>query len=190
MPEGSIVPEPATGGNATTQGFPSSSASDSAANASNDSNTLLDFETIADYVIPRQEFCDRLVTICVNRYCVLGYPVCIKDRRYERNEFIFSIALVLEEDADKSSYVSVVRKLGLLFRSLEEQAGFLSKEEDREREKAKVKERDGRAAAISAGKGYSSGISGEGKVYALCEMILEDLNNYCECMIPIGKDSC
>ena len=24
------------------------------------------------------------------------------------------------------------------------------------------------------------------KVYALCEMIMEDLNNYCECMIPIG----
>jgi DNA-binding NarL/FixJ family response regulator len=26
-----------------------------------------------------------------------------------------------------------------------------------------------------------------GKVYALCEMIFEDLNNYYECMIPIGK---
>jgi len=26
-----------------------------------------------------------------------------------------------------------------------------------------------------------------GKIYALCEMIFEDLNNYCECMIPIGK---
>jgi nitrogen permease regulator 2-like protein len=25
------------------------------------------------------------------------------------------------------------------------------------------------------------------KVYALCEMILEDLNNYSECMIPIGE---
>jgi hypothetical protein len=25
------------------------------------------------------------------------------------------------------------------------------------------------------------------KVYALCEMIFEDLNNYYECMIPIGK---
>jgi hypothetical protein len=24
------------------------------------------------------------------------------------------------------------------------------------------------------------------KVYALCEMVLEDLNNYAECMIPIG----
>jgi hypothetical protein len=23
-------------------------------------------------------------------------------------------------------------------------------------------------------------------VYALCEMVLEDLNNYAECMIPIG----
>ena len=118
---------------------------------------------------------------------MLGYPVCIKDRRYERNEFIFSIALVLEEEADKSSYVGVVRKLGLLLRSLEEQAGFLSREEDREREKAREKEGNKRGPILRAGKGYSNSISGGGKVYALCEMILEDLNNYCECMIPIGK---
>jgi hypothetical protein len=27
--------------------------------------------------------------------------------------------------------------------------------------------------------------SGSGKIYSLCEMLMEDLNNYCECMIPI-----
>ena len=179
------MPEPSTGGSSTAHGFSASTATN------NTSNTLFDFTTISDYVIPRQEFCDRLVTICVNRYRVLGYPVCIKDRRYERNEFIFSIALVLEEDADKSSYVGVVRKLGLLFRSLEEQAGFLSREEDRKKEKEKDRERKGdghsKSGEHAVGKGYSSGISGGEKVYALCEMILEDLNNYCECMIPIGE---
>lgn len=186
VPEGSVVPEPTTGGNSTAHGFSASTASNNTSN-----NTLFDFTTISDYVIPRQEFCDRLVTICVNRYRVLGYPVCIKDRRYERNEFIFSIALVLEEDADKSSYVGVVRKLGLLFRSLEEQAGFLSREEDRKKDKEKEREKKGdtlgKGGENDAGKGYSSGISGGDKVYALCEMILEDLNNYCECMIPIGE---
>ena len=90
-----------------------------------------------------------------------------------------------------NSYVGVVRKLGLLFRSLEEQAGFLSREEGEKKDKQK--ERDKRGDALSKGgeheasKGYSSGISGGEKVYALCEMILEDLNNYCECMIPIGE---
>ena len=28
---------------------------------------------------------------------------------------------------------------------------------------------------------------GGSKVFALCEMLLEDLNNYAECMIPIGE---
>jgi len=58
-----------------------------------------------------------------------------------------------------NSYLSVVRKLARLMRGLEEQGEFLSKD-------------------LSP--------PGTGKVYALCEMVLEDLNNYCECMIPIG----
>ena len=114
--------------------------------------------------------------------------MCIKDRRYERNEFIFSIALVLEEEEDKSSYEGVVRKLGLLFRSLEEQGGFLSREEQ-------SSDGTGDAGEWNAGLGLGRkhkrekvGMEGKGeKIYALCEMILEDLNNYCECMIPIGK---
>lgn len=28
---------------------------------------------------------------------------------------------------------------------------------------------------------------GTGKLYSLCEMLMEDLNNYCECMIPIDE---
>lgn len=28
---------------------------------------------------------------------------------------------------------------------------------------------------------------GTGKIYSLCEMLMEDLNNYCECMIPIDE---
>lgn len=64
----------------------------------------------------------------------------------------------------------MIRKLARLLRNLEEQGGFLSEEEERE-------------GVVLAGEvGYGGG----SKVYALCEMILEDLNNYCECMIPIG----
>ncbi len=68
-----------------------------------------------------------------------------------------------------SSYMTVIRKLASLFRSLEEQGSFLSQEDL-----------------------YDEEVVNEprttGKVYALCEIILEDLNNYCECMIPIGKE--
>lgn len=136
---------------------------------------LFPFSSISSYIIPRQEFCDRPLTICVSRYRVLGYPVCITHHKYNRNEFIFNFCIVLEdsgsagssgndhddEPVDVNSYLSVVNKLARLMRGLEEQDEFLSKD-------------------LSP--------PGTGKVYALCEMILEDLNNYCECMIPIGTN--
>ncbi|KAI9824166.1 MAG: Nitrogen permease regulator 2 [Phylliscum demangeonii] len=135
---------------------------------------LIDFDRVSPYVIPRQGFCDRLVSVCDQRYRVLGHPVCIHSRKYDRNEFIFNLSIVLEADEDMSSYVTVVRRLATLFRSLEEQSEFLSREEEVA------------ASAAEAGDDATSGSgSGKGKVYALCEIILEDLNNYCECMIPI-----
>lgn len=66
---------------------------------------------------------------------------------------------MLAEDEEFTSYKSVVLKLADLMCSLEEQSGFLS------RDFAK---------------------SGTGKIHGLCETLMEDLNNYCECMIPIG----
>ncbi|OCL10263.1 nitrogen permease regulator 2 [Glonium stellatum] len=182
---------------------------------------LFHFPSISDYIIPRQEFCDRLVTVCTSHYRIIGYPVCINDEaRYNRNEFIFNFALVLEEDVtDWGSYASVVRKLGRLLRGLEEQGGFLSKEEDPkwfegdddewevkavDDDDKKVKYQDHAIEGLDWTKEeldnqvdtansdvWEVGLvpSVSGKVYALCEMILEDLNNYCECMIPIDDSN-
>ncbi|KAI9879158.1 MAG: Nitrogen permease regulator 2 [Pleopsidium flavum] len=135
---------------------------------------LFSFPSISSYIIPRQEFCDRLLTICISHYRILGYPVCITHHKYDRNEFIFNFCLVLEDGGshtsgndhddpvDVNSYLSVVKKLARLMRGLEEQGEFLSKD---------------------------ASAPGTGKVYALCEMVLEDLNNYCECMIPIDASN-
>lgn len=111
-------------------------------------------------MIPRQELCGNLLQVCTNGYRILGYPICMKSVRYDRNEFIFNFCIVLAEEDDFTTYKSVVQKLADLMHGLEEQNGFLSRD-------------------------FSK--SGEGKVYSLCEMLMEDLNNYCECMIPIGK---
>ncbi|KAI5850680.1 nitrogen permease regulator 2 [Tricharina praecox] len=138
VPDGSITPSPPP---------------------SNEPPPLIDFEHVSSHIIPKQELCDRLVTICTNKYRLLGYPVCLEDRRYERNEFIFNFAIVLDENAEFSTYKSVVRKLAKLFKALEEQSGWLSNEVTR------------------AG------------VYALIEQVLEDLNNYSECMIPINDSN-
>lgn len=115
---------------------------------------------------------------------MIGYPVCIREGKYSRNEFIFNFAIVIgENELDWACYGEVVRKLGRLLRGLEEQGGFLSREEvgvwDDDSGLVTIEEEDD-----STG---SAGIGSGSKVYALCEMVLEDLNNYAECMIPIGR---
>lgn len=120
---------------------------------------FLTFSDISFFVIPRQELCGNLIHVCTNGYRILGYPICMKSVRYDRNEFIFNFCIVLAEEDDFSTYKSVVQKLADLMHGLEEQSGFLSRDHSK---------------------------SGEGKVYSLCETLMEDLNNYCECMIPIG----
>ena len=168
---------------------------------------LFDFASISDLIIPRQEFCDQLVTVCISHYRIIGHPVCIEHPRYDRNQFIFNFALVLDEDTDFSGYKSVVKKLASLFRNLEEQSGFLFKDEAGLKPSAKAPKGprlENSPLHRSTEDGYDAGsdlcgtsslsnsieLGGDAvqstKVYALCEMILEDLNNYCECMIPIG----
>lgn len=141
MPEGAIVPSSPAAADAQAAPF-------------------FTFADISFFVIPRQELCGNLIQVCVNGYRVLGYPICMKSARYDRNEFIFNFCLVLAEDEDFGTYKSVVQKLADLMHGLEEQSGFLSRDFSR---------------------------SGEGKVHSLCETLMEDLNNYCECMIPIGR---
>ncbi|KAF2127938.1 NPR2-domain-containing protein [Dothidotthia symphoricarpi CBS 119687] len=149
---------------------------------------LFSFSSVTSYLIPTQQFCDRLLTFCVNHNRVIGYPVCIREGKYSRNEFIFNFAVVIgENEKDWACYGEVVRKLGKLLRGLEEQGGFLSREEDDEWED------DG---CLSGGLGVGGGldevgfgVGGGSKVHALCEMVLEDLNNYAECMIPIDDSN-
>jgi len=144
---------------------------------------LFTFSSVTQFLIPTQQFCDRLLTFCINHHRVIGYPVCIREGKYSRNEFIFNFAIVIgENERDWACYGEVVRKLGRLLRGLEEQGGFLSKEE--------VGAWDDEGAYTDAVPDDSAGgfgVGGGSKVYALCEMVLEDLNNYAECMIPIGE---
>ena len=130
---------------------------------------LLSFSTISRFLIPRQSLCGNLIALSpppltpsTPPTLVLSYPICLTSPHYPRNEFIFNFAIVLGEPStiDVPSYKSVVKKLAHLMRSLEEQSRFLS---------------DDNAPPNS------------GKIYSLCEMLMEDLNNYCECMIPIDE---
>lgn len=142
---------------------------------------LFDFDAVTTYIIPTQQFCDRLMTFCTNHHRIIGYPVCVREGKYNRNEYIFNFALVIDEAIeDWAAYGEVARKMGRLLRGLEEQGGFLSREEE------DVLESDDKGSG--SGSAYPVGEYGS-KVYALCETVLEDLNNYAECMIPIDESN-
>ena len=119
---------------------------------------LFHFPSVSSYIIPRPEFCSRLITFCTPQHRVLSHPVCLQSSSYPRNAYTFSIALVLDLSTPFASYATVTLKLASLLRTLEEQSRFLSRD---------------------------TSAPNTGKIYALCEILLEDLNNYCESMIPI-----
>ena len=127
---------------------------------------LFDFESVSEYIIPRQAFCNRFVAICDpdHKYRILGHPVCIKNEMYERNEFMFNFCIVIGTDKDtpKTPYEAVVRRLASTFTEMEIQNQFLSQEDN-------SNSQDRRSIA------------------ALLEIIKEDLNLYTECMIPVGN---
>ena len=79
----------------------------------------LDFDSISDYIIPKPDLCDRLVSICTPFYKVMGYPVLMEDSKYERNGLLFNLCLVFERNVSTACYEQVVRKLGRILRSLE-----------------------------------------------------------------------
>ena len=123
---------------------------------------LFHFPDVSSYIIPRQEFCSRLLTIVANSYRILGHPICLPSPLYPRNEFLFNFCLVLDSATEYSPHLTVTLKLATLLRTLEEQSHFLSRD---------------------------TSPANTGKIYALCEILLEDLNNYCESMIPIDDSN-
>lgn len=86
------------------------------------SKSLIDFDTIREYIIPKPQLYKRLVTVSIDKYKVLGFPVAIRNHeKYEqiRNEFRFNLCFVFERDAETSSYEGVVSKLARVLEVLE-----------------------------------------------------------------------
>ena len=75
---------------------------------------------------------------------------------------MFNFCIVICTDVDKTQYEAVVRRLASTFTEMEIQNEFLSQED-------------------------FSNSQDRRSIAALIEIIKEDLNNYNECMIPVGK---
>lgn len=131
------------------------------------SASLLSFPAVSRFVIPRQSLCANLLALSPPPLypnqpplLLLSYPLCLTSPKYLRNEFIFNFSLVLSDpsELDVPSYKSILLKLSHLMLSLEEQSLYLSSDPS---------------------------TPNTGPIYAIIETLMSDLNNYCECMIPI-----
>ncbi|KAL6829615.1 nitrogen permease regulator 2 domain-containing protein [Trichoderma sp. SZMC 28015] len=136
--------------------------------ASGNGPPLVDFDVLQEYIIPRQAFCNRYVTINSpdGKYTILGFPVVIPHTKYMRNEFIFNFGLLVETDCDQTPFERVVRCLAETFAEMEKQNEYLS---------------------LSEAKGSEGGDGVRRPIESLLEIVKEDLNNYGECMIPVDE---
>jgi hypothetical protein len=80
---------------------------------------LLDFEAVSDYVIPKSGVTDRVITLTVGNYKLVGFPSRVEHTRYARNAIIFNMVFVFARQADTRAYEPVARKMAITLRTLE-----------------------------------------------------------------------
>lgn len=75
---------------------------------------LFEFESISQYVIPKDQLCGRLVRCNTPSHRIIGYPVKLTGPRYSgyRNSFRYNVCFVFDRTADLSCYEPIVRKIG------------------------------------------------------------------------------
>lgn len=131
--------------------------------ANNDSSALpeflFDFNSVKNYIIPKPQLCNRLVSLKVGERRLVGYPVHIYSNEYQRNFFSFNFVFVFDAQSDIGLYEMSVRRLARMFMALEEQSKFLS---------------TSRPVAF---------------IDNILAQIFQDLNNYSECMVPIDESN-
>ena len=120
---------------------------------------LVPFARLAATVIPRQPLCNSDLTLLVPPYRLLAHPVRLSHPSYPRNEFLFSVALLLPRGAPFAAHRPVVAKLATLLATLETESRYLSADPSP---------------------------PNTGRLYALCEVLRADLNAHAECLIPLA----
>ncbi|KAG7843517.1 hypothetical protein KL942_000613 [Ogataea angusta] len=183
------------------------------ADKSKDSSTLavplFDFDSIKNYVIPKPALCNKLVTFKISSYRVVGFPVNIYASHYARNSFSFNLCFVFKYEDDTTPYEGHVKRLGRMFRALEEQSQMLSKADKNHEDFFKpqkelepktwsktsnyiriIQDEDvGDEVTFSNQNIKHSESSGPilASIESLVQQIYQDLNNYSECLIPIDS---
>ncbi|EAZ63028.2 Nitrogen permease regulator 2 [Scheffersomyces stipitis CBS 6054] len=154
-------------------------------------NTLFNFDTVKNYVIPKPHLCNKLISFKINKFKVIGYPVNIENDQYSRNSFNFNFCFVFPYDiGDVTPYEPAIRRMGKMFQVLEEQNFMLSKldKDNSFFKKSNVSNATANTNIHMNTPGYSKtkriNLS---SIESLINQIYQDLNNYSECCIPLDS---
>lgn len=71
------------------------------------------------YSLPKEGICGHLITICLKRHKILGYPVFLSGDGYGRGMFVFNVSFVFDRDSELAAYEPLVRKTGRTLKALE-----------------------------------------------------------------------
>lgn len=77
---------------------------------------------VSEYVIPQTELCENFLSIKLGETYLLGFPIFLKNSKYERAKFQFNFCfLVSQEEYEKNNliYEFLLKKIGRTFESFE-----------------------------------------------------------------------
>ena len=118
-----------------------------------------EFDAVQRYIITKAELQGRVISFNGTRLKIVWCPVCIDSPKYERNALMFNLCFVFDANKNTLHFESVVKKLSGYLTTLENESGFLSSEETKQR------------------------------IPSLLREILEQLNKSGTCCIPINEST-
>jgi hypothetical protein len=86
------------------------------------------FDSISSYIIPKDQLKNRIITITVGVYRIVGFPIYIEHPKYKRNKYMFNSCFIFDQNTNTCSYEAVVKKLASDLKTLEVESCFLSTE--------------------------------------------------------------
>ncbi|KAL1497987.1 hypothetical protein ABEB36_008861 [Hypothenemus hampei] len=84
------------------------------------------FDSISVYIITKPELQRSTITVTLEQYKVLGFPIRIDNKKYARNAFHFNLCFVYDSDARTVQYEHVVTKFSEYLMAMEIEIEFLS----------------------------------------------------------------
>lgn len=114
VPEGSIITPASFASPRMSASVPPSAGNFRSRTRGANTPGLFEFESVSQYVIPKDQLCGSLVRVNTPSHRIIGFPVKLTGPRYRgyRNSFRYNVCLVFDRTADLSCYEPIVRKIG------------------------------------------------------------------------------